>query len=204
MQVLIADDHAIFREGLIMLLGSHFPNIQWHQASSWYETWKMLECSPVSLALLDLNMPSQNPWPGELRKLGRKFSNIDLCVVSATTDPEVIQSVFTLGVKGYIPKLVDTAELLKAFSHVMAGNTYLPPELWTAPQPQLHRHSLLSRRQQNIMQLVSEGHNNKQISLKLELAESTVKRHIYNIFQILDVNNRVAAIQTARQRGLIP
>jgi DNA-binding NarL/FixJ family response regulator len=204
MQVLLADDHAIFREGLMLLIGTRFPQIEWYQANNWHEIHQVLLRSPITLALVDLNMPGQMPWPDEIRRLSKQVPKLPICILSATSDPEVIQSAFQLGIKGYIPKLVDIEELQQAISVVLSGRTYLPSQLWeTQPTTNNYDKAILTQRQSTIMRLLAQGNSNKQIGITLNLTESTVKRHVYNIFQTLAVNNRVEAIRSARQRGLI-
>lgn len=205
MKLLLADDHAMFRECLTLLIGTQFPHFEWHQASDWHEVHHILNQHPIDLALVDLGMPSHHPWPDEIRRLSATFPTLAVCILSATTAPEVIQSAFQLGVKGYIPKLLGTEELQHAIALVSSGKTYLPNQLWgEMPKPSIcHAKSMLTQRQQTVMQLLAQGHSNKQISLQLNLTESTVKRHVHNIFQSLGVRNRVEAIKSARQNGFI-
>lgn len=203
-KILLADDHTMFRESLILLLGEAFPHVEWHQAGSWHELPAILAKHPMDLALVDLNMPGTQPWPNEIRRLVKQFPDMKLCVLSATTSPEVIQSAFQLGIKGYIPKLVALEELQQAISLVLQGKTYLPTQLWEKPPSKTtYDKTLLTQRQQTILHLLAQGHSNKRISQVCTLAESTVKRHVYNIFQLLGANNRVETVKIARQRGLI-
>lgn len=203
MKVLLADDHAMFREGLMLLMRNQFPHIEWYQANSWYEVHRVLARNTIALALVDLNMPGQMPWPDEIRQVSQQFPALPLCILSATTAPEVIQSAFRLGIKGYIPKLVDTEELQYAIALILSGKTYLPNQIWETPTANDYDKAVLTQRQCAIIRLLAQGHSNKQIAAMLELTEGTVKRHVYNIFQILAVSNRVEAIKHARQRGLI-
>lgn len=204
-QFLLADDHIIFRQGLMLLLTDWFPDVQWHQASNWYETQQILLQTHINLALLDLHMPGNHPWPNEIKRLSSQFPDLPICVLSATTTPEVIQTAFSLGIKGYIPKLADAKEVQHAISAVSSGKSYIPVKFWeTAQSRNVFDKTVLTQRQQSIMQMLAQGNSNKQIGAELQLTESTVKRHIYNIFQALGVKNRVEAITTARQRGLIP
>ncbi|EIJ35799.1 LuxR C-terminal-related transcriptional regulator [Thiothrix nivea] len=205
MRLLLADDHAMFRECLIMLISTQFPHFEWHQAGDWHEVHRILNQQPIDLALLDLGMPGYQPWPDEIRQLSATHPALAVCILSATTAPEVIQSAFQLGIKGYIPKLLCAEELQHAISLVSSGKTYLPSQLWEnmAIPSGCQVKSSLTQRQYTIVQLLAQGHSNKQISLELNLAEGTVKRHMHNIFQALGAKNRVEAVKAARQRGLL-
>jgi DNA-binding NarL/FixJ family response regulator len=202
-KILLADDHALFRDGLVMILNALFPETDLYQAGTWGEVHSTLKRHPVDLALVDLSMPGS--WQGELPKLCQQYPTVKFCVLSATTTPEVIQAAFQLGIKGYITKLADMDEMEAALRKIIAGGIYFPLELWsTQPAtPPTNAPSPLTRRQQDIVSLLAQGNRNKQIGFILGISESTVKRHIYDLFQALNVSNRVEAIEISRHKGLI-
>ena len=203
MRVLLADDHAMFRAGFIMLMEKSFPQLQWLQVSSWHEVHIAMSQHSVDLALLDLHMPSTSPWSDEIQCLLEKYPKLPVCVLSATTDPEVIRTAFQCGIRGYIPKLLDVVEFQSAFTAIIQGSTYIPQQLWET-QPITNTYaSVLTHRQQEVIQHIARGNSNKQIGKKLNLTESTVKRHLYNIFQVLGAKNRMEAVKYARQQGLL-
>ena len=109
MKILLADDHALFRDGLVMILNALFPETDLYQAGTWGEVHSTLKRHPVDLALVDLSMPGS--WQGELPELCQQYPTVKFCVLSATTTPEVIQAAFQLGIKGYITKLTDMNEM---------------------------------------------------------------------------------------------
>lgn len=203
MKMLLADDHALFMDGLNLILNAVFPGADLHQAGSWHEVHGALTQHPVDLALVDLSMPGS--WQGELPKLCQQYPRVKFCVLSATTIPEVIQAAFQLGIKGYITKLADMDEMEVALRKIMAGGIYFPQELWARQSaPSADSPSPLTRRQQDIVSLVAQGKSNKQIGSTLGISESTVKRHVFNLFQVLNVSNRIQAVTIAKQIGVLP
>ncbi len=187
-----------------MLMGAAFPQIEWYHANSWYDVHALVARQPLDLALLDLNMPGQAPWSDEIQQLTHCFPALPLCILSANSHPDTIRLAFQLGIKGYIPKLAEAGQLQQALVMIMQGNSYIPSQLWERSHNEtVYAQSTLTRQQQRIMQYMAQGDSNKQIGSKLKVTESTVKRHIHNIFQTLNVKNRVDAINTARQHGLL-
>ncbi len=204
-KILLADDHALFRDGLSMILNALFPHTKLSFASTWNEVHCAFTQHALDLALVDLSMPGQRTWQEELPELCQHYPATKFCVLSATTTPEVIQSAFQLGIKGYITKLTDMDEMQVALTQIMAGKTYFPPQLWaTSASLPINGSSPLTRRQQAIVSLLASGNSNKQIGSTLGISENTVKRHVYNLFQVLNVSNRVEAIEISRRNGLIP
>jgi DNA-binding NarL/FixJ family response regulator len=188
-----------------MILKALLPQAALYQASAWSETHSILIQHAVDLALVDLSMPGQHAWQDELPALCQQYPATKFCVLSATTTPDVIQAAFQLGIKGYITKLSDIDDMQTALTQVMAGKMYFPPQLWAMPASlPINGSSPLTRRQQGIVSLLARGNSNKQIGSTLGISENTVKRHVYNLFQVLNVSNRVEAIETSRRKGLIP
>lgn len=200
MQLLIADDHALFREGLSMIIEGLFPNGCIHQNSSWEEAHQTIQLYQFDLVLLDIFMPRQQSWEEELSSLVQQYPTLPICIISASSEKEHIQTVFNMGVKGYICKIAEVTEITTALLKISQGGNYFPPHI----SDDKNQHYPLTLRQQEILNLMAIGKCNKLIARQLYLTENTVKRHIYNICQILNTHNRVEAIEIARKQGLLP
>lgn len=109
------------------------------------------------------------------------------------------------GVKGYLCKTINMEAISQAFKIISLGEIYFPPSGWSKTK-QTHakkKSHQITLRQQDVLNLLASGYSNKAIADKLLLKESTVKRHLYNLYQSLGVKNRVEALQFAHQQGLV-
>lgn len=213
MRVLLADDHGLFREGIALALDALFSDLDLTQVESWMSVHTTIsQQKQWDLMLLDLFMPSQHGWENELKLLASSLDHpSNICVVSASSEPQHIQLAFRLGAQGYLPKSSHLKEFKKALQKVAAGRTYVPPECWqteftqeaTQLEPSILSSPVMTRRQKEIINMLAAGKTNKQIAHHLGVAESTIKRHIYNIFQLFSVSNRTAAVDYARQQGIL-
>lgn len=203
MRVLVADDHSLFLEGITLILRSVFERVEIIQVQSWPEVHKLLYRQPHwDLLLLDLFMPTRSHWKQELDAISAMLSqDANVCVVSASCDPQHIQTVFKAGIRGYLPKTSNLQELKTALQKVSSGQIYIPEQCWQTQK--INRSIKITNRQQEILNLVASGKSNKQIANSLGLTEGTIKRHMYNIFQIFNVTNRVEAIDYARNTGIL-
>ena len=203
MNILLADDHALFREGMALLLNQLFPQATIIHANSWVEVHQVIHQYTLSLALLDLSMPGQQAWEEELTDVMSVVTGV-ACIVSGSSSQEHIKTAFGMGVKGYIPKTMAMADMVSALQCLMAGGIYLPDNVWLqTTDPGASTSSVLTWRQRELLTLLAKGNSNKQMAVLLTLTEGTVKRHLHNIFRILDANNRVEAVNIARERNLL-
>ncbi|WP_028488705.1 LuxR C-terminal-related transcriptional regulator [Thiothrix lacustris] len=201
MNILLADDHALFREGMALLLNQLFPQAMIIHANSWVEVHQVIHQYTLSLALLDLSMPGQQAWEEELTDVMSVVTGV-ACIVSGSSSQEHIKTAFGMGVKGYIPKTMAMADMVSALQCLMAGGIYLPDKVWLQTTD-FDTSSLLTWRQRELLTFLAQGKSNKQMATLLTLTEGTVKRHLHNIFRILDANNRLEAVNIARERNLL-
>ncbi len=206
--ILLADDHNLFRESMVVTLQQFLPNSNILQVASWFETQCAVQTHSFDIALLDLAMPGEHHWQQELHDCLLHYPQLPICVISAVIYHTSVRTAFNMGVKAYIPKTASIQEMQQAIKQVLAGNTYLPQDAWfdaKQNEKQLLKQSQLriSLRQQEILNFVAEGYSNQQIADKLNLTEGTVKRHISNTFKALQAKNRTEAVQIARRHNLI-
>lgn len=209
MKILIADDHALFRDGLGMRLEQLYPNIIILQASNFGQALKILEeNNQVELIILDLDMPDMS-WEEGFAAMRQKAKEARFVVVSASEDVRNIRKTLGEGACGYIPKRSDPKILSRALQLILDGGTYLPPELLDVAMPAENKgesktkNKTLTARQMQVLELIAQGLSNKQIAYEMGVSEATVKLHINALLRAIGVTNRTQAVITAQKMGLI-
>lgn len=201
MKLLLADDHTLFREGFSMIISSTVIEAEVFPADNWNEAISLVKEHPFDIALLDLFMPGNMSWQEELSAFISCAPNVPVCIVSSSNNQSHINQAFKLGVKAYIRKTSGASEVKKALSSVIKGGRYLD---WkNAPQAIETANLSLTRREKEILMLIADGNSNKQIGIQLDITESTVKRHVYNLFKALGAKSRIDAIQIAKNQNLL-
>lgn len=208
MKILVADDHALFRDGLSFHLEKLSPKAVIMQAANFSQAIKIIQSIPdIDLTIVDLDMPDME-WREGLKTLQDTIQNGRIVVVSASEDIYNIKKALEMKIDGYIPKRSDTKVLTSALHLIMEGGTYLPPSIveQTAEISDSSRSKsgkLLTPRQNEVLKYVAEGMSNKQIAYKMSVSEATVKLHINALLRALGVTNRTQAVIVAQKRGLI-
>lgn len=209
--ILIADDHALMREGIHIVLDRLNKKFQLVSAGNYDEVLRLLdEVDRFDLVLLDLNMPGQKPFPGLMQVL-TAAKETPVVVLSASEDPADMQQSIDLGAKGFVPKSSSNQVLVAALELVFSGGVYFPPQLFdhVKNNGSASRHSskqaqtAITRRQKEVLGLLAQGESNKEIGRTLGLSEGTVRTHVNAIFKLLDVRNRTQAGVRARAMGLL-
>ena len=220
MKILVVDDHALFRQGLAMLLAELYPNSEILEAASSATALEETERNPdVRLILLDLKLEDGTGFE-TLEKLSRGLPDAAVAVVSASEDSRDIASSYKAGAKGYIVKSSTSDVLRHALPLILAGETYIPSHamsfltgggLSEAGESGGHHPANVSDgaphltpRQQEILLLMAQGLQNRDIASALGMLEGTVKVHVKSILQKLGVNNRTHAVVTGIRLGLVP
>lgn len=203
MKILLADDHTLFRDGFSMIISATTIDAEIYSADNWNEALSLIQKQSFDIALLDLFMPGNKPWQQELSTFMSHASNVPVCIVSASNNQSHINQAFKLGVKGYIRKTSGASEVKRALSSVLNGGHYRDWKISPTPESIKTADLKLTRRQKEILMLIADGNSNKQISLLLSISESTVKRHVYDLFKALGAKNRVDAVQIAKKQHLL-
>lgn len=208
MKILIADDHALFRDGLAMRLEEIAPEAVVLQASSYTQVFKILNTeSQIDVLVLDVEMQDM-PWLESLKQIHALAPKMKIIVVSASEDSRTIRTILATGVKGYIPKRSEVKVFNNALKLIIEGGSYVPPNLLeNTPLNALSGRNIgiktLTTRQSQVLDLIAQGKSNKQIAYDMGVSESTVKLHINALLRSLHVNNRTQAVITAQKIGLI-
>jgi len=210
MRILIADDHALFRRGLSLLLRQLYPDAEIAEATDVAGALALGErLARSDVVLLDLTMPGMEGLAG-LEKLRQAAPAARIVMLSASADLDSIRRAMAAGARGYVLKSGSDETLRHALTLVMAGEIYVPPVVLNEldrPRggPELPADSplrSLTERQRETLLLLVQGLSNKEIARQLGLLESTVKAHLKVILKKLGAANRTQAALMATQMGL--
>lgn len=207
MKVLVADDHALMREGIKLALNRLSDDVSIYEASSGASVLQALGQQPdMNLVLLDLFMPDTDGF-ALLSQLCRSYPDLSVAILSASEDIHDIRRAIEQGALGYIPKSMPEGEMLDAFRIVSQGEVYLPKHIsleeGLVEDGALGDPPRLTNRQTEVLHLLAEGHTNKVIARNLGLSEYTIKIHVTAILKLLNATNRTQAVVEARRKGLL-
>ncbi len=195
--ILIADDHPLFREALGQAISNSLPTARLQTVGNFDElSARLLEASDVDLLLLDLNMPGARGYAA-LVHARTVAPALPVIVISAYEDPDVVTTALDHGASGFIPKSSASETLAEAITTVLAGESWIPPEVQinrAARDSFCDRLATLTAQQQRVLEMLTEGMLNKQIAIDLTISEATVKAHITAILRKLDVSTRTQAV----------
>ena len=221
MKILIADDHRLVIEAVKAKLSELQPGIAFVLAMSVDELMARAS-DDIDLAVIDLNMPGAE-GQSHIDALRHRHPGVPVVVLSGTEDPAVMRSALERGVLGFIPKAYSPEVMISAVRLVLAGGVYVPPMMLSAVPPGIvtglppsvateapprggtagahtldHLRNVLTDRQVEVLQLLSQGKPNKLIGRSLGISEGTVKIHLAAIFRALNVRNRTEAVVAAQ------
>jgi DNA-binding NarL/FixJ family response regulator len=217
MKILVVDDHVLIREALQGVLKEWRRDAEVLEAADCREAKQLIEQhTDLELILLDLNLPDGDGFH-MLTDLHEHYPAISVVVLSASNDRDNVVRALDLGALGFIPKSARRAVMLSALQLIFSGGIFIPPEILIreeAPPPQVaskqpaaDRPNVspadlgLTKRQLEVLALMTQGKSNKVISRTLDMAEATVKTHVTAILKSLKVSNRVEAVIAVGQLG---
>lgn len=210
-RILIADDHAIFRDGLRKLFDGTDEVAIVGEASNGNECVKMLAKLKPDILLLDLRMPEKDGL-GVLEEINFDSVTTRVIVLTAAEDDRDVVRAMRLGARGVVLKQSASDLLLKSIRKVHDGEIWLDNRMTaevidafkrSAETGQRRDKPLLSDREKEIVQLVAQGFRNREIGEKLFISEQTVKNHLHNIFDKLGVSDRLELALYAIHHRLI-
>jgi DNA-binding NarL/FixJ family response regulator len=206
MRVLIADDHALLRTGVIEFLSGIHSDWSFIQADSLERADVILEGSKIDLLILDLNMPGMR-GVASVQRLRADYPDVAIAVLTGAEDRGTILECLGAGVHGYILKSAQSEQLLQAVSTILAGGVYVPPSLTHVVQqaprgsvPGSSWNSLpaaLTGRQLDVLRLLAAGQSTKEIARVLDLGVGTVKVHLAGVYRALGAHSRMEAVVKA-------
>ncbi|MBR2299982.1 MAG: response regulator transcription factor [Alphaproteobacteria bacterium] len=205
MKILIADDHALFRDNLALFLSELQPQSVVLQVSSYPLMLKLLKKEQnIDMVVLDLDMKGVEALK-TIYDLKSISDNLKIVVISTSEDILQIKKIILSGVDGYILRRTDFSNIKEAFEQIFQDRKYIPEALKDIENENLGKISgkPLTNRQSQVLDLIAQGKSNKQIAYEMGVSEATVKLHINALLRSLKVNNRTQAVITAQKIGLI-
>lgn len=213
LKLLVVEDHALVREGLVGLLSQVEEGVHVFESADFESALSVLDSEgDFDLVLLDLALPGIDGFAG-LDILRRRYPAMPVAVVSAFDDQPTVTRVMNLGASGFIPKALNGERLLQAVRDVLAGNIVrpsgqmparlddavpLPPSSVSVKPGEIG----LTDRQAQVLCLMVRGLSNRDIADQLDLSEGTVKIHATAVFKALGVTSRTQALVTAARYGI--
>ncbi|MGO4272453.1 response regulator [Paenibacillus sp. TAF58] len=213
LKVLVVDDHAVVRSGLMMLLhGKH--NIEViGEAADGEEGIQAAQLLKPDVVLMDLNMPSGMDGLTATTELRRLMPDLAILILTMHDDDEYLFRAIHVGASGYILKSAPHEELLTAIRSVAAGNAYLYP---TATKRLMNEYierlkqgentdtfESLSEREKEVLALIAKGFSNKEIAEQLIISVKTVESHKSNVMEKLGLKTRPELVKFAVKKGLL-
>lgn len=215
-KVMVVDDHALFRRGIVTVLASE-KNIKiMGEAADGLEAIEKAEKLAPDVILMDLNMPRCSGLEAT-QVLHTKMPQVNILVLTVSDNEADLFAAVKFGATGYILKNTEPEELIQAVLHIAQGGVIMSPVMATKllsefkdldtgleKKPIKEEKANLSPREEEVLHLVSQGATNKGIADSLFISENTVKTHLRNIMDKLHLANRSQAAAYAVKRGLTP
>ena len=199
-RIAIADDHAMFRQGLKSVFMQQPDVVVVGEADKVDDIGPMLDRSPCDILLLDLNMDRK--VTSDIAQLAARAKII---ILTASEDADEAVAALREGAHGIVLKRFAVETLMDAVRTVVTGDTWLPPRLQTRMTSELRGATriALTPRERDIVRLVARGLRNGEVAAKLFISEETVKTHLNNVFRKLNLRDRVELTLYAVRVGLI-
>ena len=208
-KVMLAEDHALMREGIKHLLEFDGSIEVIDEANNGKECLEKLEKIEPDILLLDINMPDMNGIE-VLEELKKQNKNIKILMLTVHSEVEYLIKAIDIGANGYILKDSGSLELKQAINVIMTDGSYIQPSLLPALNSRLINRDIdkeklesLTKREIEILIQVAGGMFNKEIANNLDISERTVKNHISNIFKKIDVSDRTQAAVFAIKNNVV-
>jgi DNA-binding NarL/FixJ family response regulator len=203
MRVLIADDHPLILAGIRHALQQADGFEVVAEASSGAQVLPLVAQTKPDVCLLDIRMPDMDGLAA-LDRIRKRHPDVKVVILSASTNPDIIQNVLNRGASAYIVKSVDPIDIPSALRQALQGSVFTAigvPE--TQASSEAAKAAGLTERETSILKALARGLSNEAIGKELWVAEQTVKFHLTNIYRKLDVSNRTEATRYAFKHGLV-
>jgi len=208
-RVLIADDHSMVREGLKQLIELEEDIEVVEQAGDGKEAIeKVIKVQP-DIVLLDINMPIKNGLE-VLEYFNENNIQVNVLILTIHNEIEYLYRAVEIGVNGYVLKDSESDVLIKAIRSICNGESYIQPNMASLLFKKINgeldsqvKHNKLTKREIEVLKLITKGMLNKEIADQLCISEKTVKNHVSNIFKKIEVSDRTQAAVYAIKNNLV-
>jgi len=208
MKVLIIDDHAIMRRGMISLLQEHFQGVEVGEASDSKTGLAALSRQVWDLVLVDISLPGRNGLE-LIQDIKREKPTLPILVISTHAEKDYALRALKLGASGYVSKLSAADVLIAAVERVSSGRRYISPALaehlagTLAGESSGTSHETLSNRELLVLQLIASGKTIKEIGSDLALSVKTVATYRSRIAEKMGISSNVELTRYAMHHGLV-
>ncbi len=219
-RIVLIDDHKLFREGVKRILDfeSSFEVVA--EGDDGSQAVDLIDQNTPDVVLMDINMPSKNGVEATAELINR-YPELKVIILSIHDDENYVTHALKTGAQGYLLKEMDSDALIEAIKVVGDGGSYLHPKVTHNLVAEYRRLSenkgsnayrtieyrkplhLLTRRECEVLQLLADGNSNRGVAESLYISEKTVKNHVSNILQKMNVNDRTQAVVTAIKNGWV-
>ncbi|UOR11664.1 response regulator [Halobacillus amylolyticus] len=219
-RIVLIDDHKLFREGVKRILDFEASFEVVAEGDDGNVALELIEKHNPDIVLMDINMPSMNGVEATA-EITSRYSDLKIIILSIHDDENYVTHALKTGAQGYLLKEMDSEALIDAIKVVSEGGSYLHPKVTHNLVAEYRRLSetkegnayraieyrkplhLLTRRECEVLQLLADGNSNRGVAESLYISEKTVKNHVSNILQKMNVNDRTQAVVTAIKNGWV-
>ncbi|WP_079527233.1 MULTISPECIES: response regulator [Halobacillus] len=219
-KIVLIDDHKLFREGVKRILDFETSFEVVAEGDDGDVALELIEENNPDIVLMDINMPSMNGVEATA-EITSRYPDLKIIILSIHDDENYVTHALKTGAQGYLLKEMDSDALIDAIKVVSEGGSYLHPKVTHNLVAEYRRLSetkegnayraieyrkplhLLTRRECEVLQLLADGNSNRGVAEALYISEKTVKNHVSNILQKMNVNDRTQAVVTAIKNGWV-
>ncbi len=194
--LLIVDDHPLFVEGFAAMVKASRPDWQVTTASCAEEAMAALDSAVPDLAIVDVLLPGDDGFD-LVRSVQLTHPGLPVILMSGRDHPAMRTRARASGAGGFLSKTIPANDFIARMEIVLGGGTAFDAPAASGEQP------VLTTRQAEILELLAQGHGNKEVRYRLGIAERTVRAHLTELFHLLGVHGRMPAVIRARELGLI-
>jgi DNA-binding NarL/FixJ family response regulator len=206
---MLADDHRMLREGLRRSMSDQGFDVV-GEARDGDEAIRLAEELQPEVILMDVTMPEVDGVEAT-RQIRQQFPDIRIVMLTMHADQEVLAAAIRAGASGYLVKDCSTEEIASAVRMAASGETALSPQLAASmldevrklDQPSNEEERVITRREEEVLQLIANGCSTPEVAEKLFISQKTVKNHLASIYQKLDARDRTQAVLQAVRMGIV-